>query len=65
MGRPGRLATTSELTDDQVELAQMEAVGLFGIRPYWKDGHDTGIYGLSFLRAICPCDECTARRPTP
>lgn len=65
MGRPGTLATTSELTDDQVELVQMEAVGLFGIRPYWKDGHDTGIYGLSFLRAICPCDECTAGRPTP
>ena len=65
MGRPGRLATTSELTDDQVELTQMEAVGLFGIRPYWRDGHDTGIYGLSFLRAICPCDECTAGRPTP
>jgi DUF971 family protein len=62
MGRPGKLATTSELTDDQVELVQMEAVGLFGIRPYWKDGHDTGIYGLSLLRAICPCDDCAAGR---
>ena len=39
----------------------MEAVGLFGIRPYWKDGHDTGIYGLSLLRAMCPCEECAAR----
>ena len=60
-GLPGKLASTTELTDDQVELNQMEAVGLFGIRPYWKDGHDTGIYGLSFLRAICPCEECAAR----
>jgi DUF971 family protein len=57
-GLPGRLASTTELTDDQVELVQMEAVGLFGIRPYWKDGHDTGIYGLSMLRAICPCEAC-------
>ncbi len=62
-GLPGKLASTSELTDEQVELAQMEPVGLFGIRPYWKDGHNTGIYGLSFLRAICPCEECAARTP--
>jgi DUF971 family protein len=39
----------------------MEAVGLFGIRPYWKDGHDTGIYGLTMLRAICPCEVCAER----
>lgn len=61
-GLPGKLASTSELTDEQVELDEMEAVGLFGIRPYWKDGHDTGIYGLSLLRAICPCEECAALR---
>lgn len=58
MGRPGKIATTVVLQDDQVELDQVEAVGLFGIRPYWKDGHNTGIYGLSLLRAICPCDDC-------
>lgn len=63
-GRPGKLANTTELSDDQVELDQMEAVGLFGIRPYWKDGHGTGIYGLSFLRAICPCEECAAAPAT-
>lgn len=61
-GRPGTLATTSELADDQVELDQMEAVGLFGLRPYWKDGHNTGIYGLSMLRALCPCEECRTER---
>ena len=62
MGVPGKLATTSELNDDQIDLDQIEPVGLFGVRPYWKDGHNTGIYGLSFLRAICPCDECAAAR---
>jgi DUF971 family protein len=61
-GLPGKLASTAELTDQQVELDQVEAVGLFGIRPYWKDGHNTGIYGLTFLRATCPCSECGARR---
>jgi len=56
------LANASGLTDDQIDLDQMEPVGLFGVRPYWKDGHNTGIYGLSLLRAICPCDECAAAR---
>ena len=60
MGMPGKIASTVALRDDQVELDQVEAVGLFGIRPYWKDGHNTGIYGLSFLRAICPCEDCAA-----
>lgn len=62
MGAPGRLATTTQLEDDQIDLDQIQAVGLFGVRPYWKDGHNTGIYGLSFLRAICPCEECAAAR---
>ncbi len=62
MGIPGKLATTTELEDDAIDLDQIEPVGLFGVRPYWKDGHNTGIYGLSFLRAICPCEECAAAR---
>jgi DUF971 family protein len=62
MGVPGKLATTSELSDDQIDLDQIEPVGLFGVRPYWKDGHNTGIYGLSLLRVLCPCDECVAAR---
>src|SRR5438552_6392007 len=62
MGVPGKLATTSELSDDQIDLDQIESVGLFGVRPYWKDGHNTGIYGLSLLLAICPCEECAAAR---
>ena len=62
MGVPGKLASTKELGDDQIDLDQMEPVGLFGVRPYWKDGHNTGIYGLTFLRTLCPRDECAAAR---
>jgi len=61
-GLPGKLASTSELTDDQVTLDSIEPVGLFGLRPYWKDGHSTGIYGLKLLRALCPCDACVPVR---
>jgi DUF971 family protein len=62
MGVPGKLATITELEDDQIDLDQIEPVGLFGVRPYWKDGHNTGIYGLTYLRALCPCEECAAAR---
>lgn len=60
-GLPGRLQSITALNDDQVTLAGMEAVGLFGLRPTWQDGHSTGIYGLALLRAICPCPECAGR----
>ena len=60
---PGRLASTSELTDDQVSLSEIEAVSLFGLRPTWKDGHSTGIYGLALLRSLCPCADCGPARP--
>ncbi len=60
MGIPGKLAATERLVKDQVTLVRMEPVGLFGIRPYWKDGHDTGIFGLKLLRSLCPCPECRA-----
>ena len=26
----------------------------------WSDGHDSGIYTLEHLRALCQCDECRA-----
>jgi DUF971 family protein len=57
-GLPGKLASTSELTDEQVTLDRIEPVGLFGLRPYWSDGHNTGIFGLKLLRALCPCENC-------
>lgn len=62
-GLPGRLQSTVSLRDDQVTLTEIEAVGLFGLRPTWKDGHNTGIYGLTLLRALCPCGDCRAARP--
>jgi DUF971 family protein len=57
-GLPGRLASVTALSDDQVTLDSVEPVGLFGLRPYWHDGHSTGIYGLRLLRALCPCADC-------
>lgn len=39
-----------------------EPVGKYAIRFTWSDGHEHGIYSWDFLRDICPCAECRARR---
>ena len=45
------------------ELVKIEPVGRYGLKLIWKDGHSTGIYTLDYLREICPCPECAAKRP--
>jgi ATP-binding protein involved in chromosome partitioning len=40
----------------------LEAVGGYGLRIRWSDGHSTGIYTYGFLLARCPCPACTASR---
>jgi len=40
----------------------VEAVGRYGIRFRWSDGHDTGIYSFTLLRnKFCRCPVCKAR----
>ena len=39
-----------------------ELVGRYAVQIYWNDGHSTGIYSFDYLRELCPCGECTARR---
>jgi DUF971 family protein len=43
-------------------LHDIEPVGRYGIRPVWQDGHSTGIFTYQYLRQLCPCSQCTARR---
>jgi DUF971 family protein len=44
-------------------LTGIEAVGRYGMKITWADGHDTGIYTFEDLRALCPCEACAASRP--
>jgi DUF971 family protein len=39
-------------------LENIEAVGTYALTPRWEDGHEFGIYTWSYLRALCPCEEC-------
>ena len=53
---PLRILKPSEL----VPLApvSMPPVGRYAYKITWSDGHDTGIYTLEHLRALCECAEC-------
>lgn len=66
-GQPGRLDTVDTLPEEELRLADMQAVGSYAIAPIWESGHSTGIYSFDYLRSICPCEECrgTAPRPEP
>ena len=36
----------------------MAPVGRYAYKITWSDGHDTGIFTLEHLRALCECPEC-------
>jgi DUF971 family protein len=36
----------------------MMPVGNYAYKIIWNDGHDTGIYTLENLRALCECASC-------
>ena len=61
-GLPGWLDSAPSLTPDQVRLVDLALVGQYAVAPTWGDGHHTGFYTFTTLRAMCPCDECTASR---
>jgi len=35
-----------------VEITELEPVGLYAVRPKFSDGHDTGIYSWDYLYAL-------------
>jgi len=41
-----------------------ELVGRYAMQIYWNDRHSSGIYSFDYLRQICPCPECAAKRET-
>ncbi len=42
-----------------------ELVGRYALRLDWGDGHNTGIYPFSALRAACPCAHCNPNGAPP
>jgi DUF971 family protein len=34
-------------------ITGIQPVGYYAIRPFWKDGHSTGIYPFELLKKLC------------
>ncbi len=49
-----------ETNDAQRELEDIQPVGNYALSLQWFDGHSSGIYSFSYLRALCPCAACRA-----
>jgi len=43
-------------------VTRLLPVGNYALQPEWEDGHHTGIYTWPYLRGLCPCAECRAKR---
>ena len=41
-----------KLTALSYQVSGIQPVGYYGIRPFWKDGHNTGIYTGEKLKAL-------------
>ena len=61
-GQPGQLSFVKKLSDQQTTLTDLLEVGNYALQPVWQDGHDTGIFAFDYLRKVCPCAECRAKR---
>ncbi|HKS74676.1 MAG TPA: DUF971 domain-containing protein [Terriglobales bacterium] len=67
--RPGDPATlapgTLPMYKPKAKPTEAAPVGKYAIRFHWNDGHELGIYSWQFLREVCPCEECKAKRTVP
>jgi DUF971 family protein len=56
---PFHILTAAELTPKApLAPSAMTPVGNYAYKITWNDGHDTGIYTLENLRALCQCPLC-------
>lgn len=59
---PFRVLKPSELVP--LRPVALTPVGRYAYKITWSDGHDTGIYTLEHLRALCQCPTCEGQRAT-
>jgi len=53
---PFRVLKPSEL--QPLKPVAVTAVGRYGYKIVWNDGHDAGIFTLESLRDLCQCPQC-------
>jgi DUF971 family protein len=57
-GHAGGPLSFIETTDSQRELDDIAQIGNYALQLTWFDGHASGIYSYTFLRALCHCETC-------
>jgi DUF971 family protein len=63
-GQKGSVSASTQFSEQQTTLYEVQPVGRYGLTPVWGDGHHTGIYTYERLRGTCECAECRAVRGT-
>ena len=43
-------------------VTNVELVGGYALKITWQDNHNFGLYTWDYLRGLCPCEECSAKR---
>ena len=62
---PFRVLTVQELAPrPPLAPVALAPIGRYGYKITWNDGHDTGIYTLENLRALCQCPQCRPAKPS-
>ncbi|MGQ9525762.1 MAG: P-loop NTPase [Armatimonadota bacterium] len=56
----GEVRIRLEDIPQDIHPLEIKPVGRYGISIVWSDGHNTGIYPFSRLRAMCPCPQCSS-----
>ena len=41
------------MNENSFLLKGIQPVGYYALRPFWNDGHHSGIYSFEFLRTLC------------
>lgn len=60
--KPQTAPTLLPMFQKPLKPERAELVGRYAVQIYWNDGHSTGIYSFDYLRDLCPCAACAARR---
>jgi DUF971 family protein len=61
-GEPPKQKGALPMFREPARPIEVTPVGKYAISFGWNDGHRTGIYSWEFLRMVCPCGECRAKR---
>ena len=56
---PFKILKPSELTP--LKPVSISPVGYYAYKIVWSDGHDSGLFTLEHLRALCQCSQCTKK----